>query len=165
MLLDVRCYDCPDFDPEAMTPIPKKEYIGDGKFKCPRCGHVMDLSGDTYKLRVRYKEVTEDDESYVDIELLDPHDARLDAPYNPNHNKDLTTGEALLNDMVQEADNDLVQKHRLGVFDIEVFWIWYRCSYEYDEWDMDLVVLKETEVPNGHLIRGKWHKGFKQVGL
>jgi hypothetical protein len=55
-MIDTRCYSCllPENDPSDFA---VSEYIGNGKFKCTRCGDVLDLSEKTYVVEIERKRV------------------------------------------------------------------------------------------------------------
>ena len=39
-----------------------------------------------------------------------------------------------------------LQKHKEGSFNLSVYWCWYKCSYEYEEYDLDMFIIEESEV-------------------
>ncbi|MBU0847288.1 hypothetical protein KKH23_08920 [Patescibacteria group bacterium] len=116
------------------------DYIGRGKFKCPECGLIEDLNEVIFRARLHYEEVEEEGEKYPQIRILEPFDDKRLVEF--------VYGEYTLKHSLEEDLNEmeLWENHKLGIFYSAILYNWYRCSYEYNEWDLDLEIIKEIEL-------------------
>lgn len=120
-------------------------HIGKGIFCCPKCGEKVDISDNTYKIRVRFYKKNDN----VDMKIIKPFDDRLmtsvQDKYPDRLNKDVL--EEDLYEGFPYDKNDYVLNHKIGVFDILIFWEWD--SYYTDcgtEWDLEMFIIEEKEV-------------------
>jgi len=134
----------------------KMDYVGAGKFKCPNCGFIEDMSSDVYKVRLEFKKtkgceccndgVDCGDESCLPdtlvIDILEPVDQRLLKKWDEDC--DGVIKKALEDDLRENVEE--FKYHELGIFDVELLYNYYRCSYEYEEYDMNLRIIAEKEV-------------------
>jgi hypothetical protein len=137
------CYCTFDVDTDEMKIIAGPTdmvYIGDGKWKCPKCGYIEDLSDIVYNLVIEFVEVHEEDCVYVDFKILPCSDSRILTIVN---GEDYTVQKQMEEDF---WDDGLFRNHPLGIFKINILYIWYRCSYEYNEWDVDIELISEEKI-------------------
>ena len=116
-------------------------YLGQGKYQCPKCGYIEDMSNDTYKVRLQFKKrLSKLFGPCLDVSILKPiFDERL----NKKWEKDCvgTIKDALVEDLEGEFKH-----HEEGIFDCEIVYNYYRCSYEYEEYDYNLRILAEAKI-------------------
>lgn len=139
----------------------KMTYIGDAKFKCPVCGRIDDLSKAVYKVRLEFKRIKDCKECndgtdcgdvgckpMMKIKILEPVDPRLLQKWDSACKG--TIQEALQDDLDEWANEDFESfkfvKHKEGIFDVELLYNYYRCSVEYEEYDLNLRIIAEKEL-------------------
>jgi hypothetical protein len=125
--LERECY-C-QFDPDKKACIFPMDYVGNGIFKCKKCGLEHNYSEYVYKVRVKILR--------AHPKILPPFDPRITA-----EEKGCDTIKEALEEEFLESET--FKNHKVGVFDMEVLWRVYRCSYEYNEYDLEFEVLKES---------------------
>jgi len=119
------------------TPTTTK-YLGNGKWKCPECKQTHDHSEHTYKINI---EIFMKDE-YRQIRIVVPISEKLQKPLAP---KSPLIVEAIEEDLNDEI-NKIFDNYKLGKYEIEVYWHWYKCSYEYDEYELDFYLISDKEI-------------------
>jgi hypothetical protein len=141
----------------------KMTYIGNAKFKCPKCGAEENMLSDTYKVRLQFKkdkgcaDCSKDGKDCGDakckasmtVKILEPNfDPRLLTKWEPDSTG--TIQESLQEDLDEWADEDFESfhfaSHPEGVFDVELLYNYYRTCYEYEEYDMNLRIIAEAPV-------------------
>ncbi len=139
-MLDTRCYNCGAgiesiSDSETTQYSPKfseYEYQGKGIFKCPKCGHILDLSSDTYTIKIL--RFCDEDTWELDTKILE-FDLKL-------------TGEG--KDIFEQDmyDMNAFDSITAGKYELEVLWYYYQCGgYEFpDEYDLKLEILSEEKI-------------------
>ena len=132
---------CCQIDPEdESTGIIQMEYVGNGKWKCPKCGGENDCHEIVFMMRLRFMRPNEKND-YRRIEILEPYDQRL----NEKQDKHGTT----LKDLIEEEfrESQFKEKHKLGVFDVDLLFYPYSmmtdCGTEYD---LDIDIIQEKQV-------------------
>lgn len=138
----------------------KMAYLGDAKFKCPKCGHIEDMAKDTYKIRLQFKkdkgcaDCSEGGKDCGDtkcklamtVKVIEPiFDSRLLTKWEPENTG--TIKESLQEDLDEWANENFedfrLASHPEGIFDVELLYNYYRCSYEYEEYDLTLRIIAE----------------------
>jgi late competence protein required for DNA uptake (superfamily II DNA/RNA helicase) len=150
----------------SLTPVEKPKgkaqvmmYLGDGKFKCSRCGAIEDMHSDTYKVRLEFKKAKDCEycnngvdcgeakcEPSMVVKILEPlFDSRLLTKWDSD---DLGTIKDALKTDLQEYQNeeDYFSEHKEGIFDVELLYTYFLDRYEYEEYDMNLRIIAEKEV-------------------
>ena len=122
--MDTRCYNC--FLPsDDSTDFAVNEYIGSGKFKCTRCGDILDLSEKTYVVEI--ERIIDDEKLYTTFLKLD------------NRLKDFAEPEEDIEDLFENLEE--------GKYSCDVYINWY---YVCDDWDCDTALFSSTlEQPRG----------------
>ena len=121
------------------------EHKGEGVFCCPKCNRILDISKSTYKVRLKFYKEGDD----MGIKVIEPFDKRLMIPVQEQYPKRLNK-DALEDDLSDDfpwATNDYILNHKMGIFDILMFWEWD--SYYTDcgtEWDLEMFIIEEHEV-------------------
>lgn len=124
-MIDTQCYVCIELDDtkgEWCKELPVRTYEGAGKFKCPNCGHILDLSEDTYVIYISRE--YEDGELYTDFLKMDSEFANA---YEP-----------------QQELYDILDDLPWGKYRCEVYWHWFSCC---DDWDCNTALISTEEVP------------------
>lgn len=121
---------------------------GKGNFTCPKCGAIEDYSNSFYKFRIKFEKKKENGWEYLDFAILEPMSANLkDCIEDSWGHITKTTNLEMLEEEIREGER--FKNHREGIFDIELIWYSYRCSYEYEEYETEFEVQKETEISFG----------------
>lgn len=134
-MIDTRCYNCAP-DPEYFDGEPhddtlvEMEYKGEGRFVCPECGNVLDLSNDTYKITIQ-RVYDENGELYSRELEVDP---RL---------LDRLKKSDFIADMI---DFEVFEHLPIGKYKLEVLWYYYQCGGEEPDWDVEIDILSEEEL-------------------
>ena len=120
--------------------IPKK-YVGNGTFRCPECGEEENHSDVIYKVWIQY--IRFDDDSGNDLHIIEPiTDKRLLV----KEENWWGTMKEILEEYLTQSQDEFVHKHEVGIFDCEILFFDYRCSYEYEEYETIYEMLNEVEV-------------------
>ena len=130
------CCDCTvEYSEDGMTgQETQMDYRGQGVWKCPKCGNVEDLSKSYYRIRVKIEKKKEDKFEWFENKLLEPFDPKLIA-------------EKLIEVLQEEiVEGERFENHEVGLFDFEIIWYDYRCSYEYEEYETVFDVISEQKV-------------------
>jgi len=143
MYLDTRCYDCVIIalvSPTEHDNFATYDYEGKGMFKCPRCGHIWDLSKSTYDVRLKITKHGETDDEWLEIDVVEPYDPRI--LVKPKG--ELSIKEQMEDDLVEYQEEYWDGSH--GMFDVELYFQWSSSGYYTVEWDLEIEVLKKTVV-------------------
>ena len=152
-----------DYGPDGISGSQTKmNYLGDAKFKCPNCNHIEDMQSDTYKVRLQFKKSKgcedcgddgkdcgdKDCKAYMTVKILEPiFDKRLLKKWDKECTGSIK--DALEDDLgAWDSEEGFFHlgKHPEGVFDVELLYNYYRCSHEYEEYDMNLRIIAESLV-------------------
>lgn len=116
-------------------------YLGTGKFQCPKCGRIEDMSKDTYKVRLQFIKGTSTPlGEYMCVEVLEPiFDQRLNGKWDEECTYSIK--EILMEDLEMEFEH-----HDEGIFDCEILYNYYRTTWEYEEYDYNLRILAESQI-------------------
>ncbi len=128
-MVDIRCYECcgDEFNPLRHQYYNQIDsvYIGNGKFKCPRCDNILNFELNTYHTIIA-----------VDIEgSLSTIKTTVDKEGVDTFIEDL-----------QCFDKSLLKK--AGVYDCEIYWRYFQsggCEYP-DEWDVEIEFFKTEPI-------------------
>ena len=116
--------------PEEIT---QMNYIGEGKWKCPKCATENDCHEVVYKLRLKFTKDEADD--YVKIEILESYEPRLEK----DDLKSLIETEF--------AESEFEEHHKIGVFDCDLLFNPYHLSDENGtEYYLDMFIVQEVEL-------------------
>lgn len=124
------------------------DYIGNGVWKCPKCGTIEDNhKNDVYKIRMKFEKQTYPDKS-VELKkiLIEPFDPKLLVKLKNSDGSDTKT---ILKEILEEeiVEGEHFENHEEGTFIIEILWYSYRCSYEYEEYDTVFEIISEIKKP------------------
>lgn len=126
------------------------DYLGNGKFKCPKCKTICDESKHIYNLRIKFTKCKDESEDYIMAKIIPPFDKRIIKKMHADNPKDNRTIKDCIEDDFRdelEFSEGIFTGHKEGVFDCDILWLWYPCGgYDYDEWDLDLELIQEKEV-------------------
>lgn len=143
------------------------EYKGNGIYECPKCHAKEDMSRDTYKVRLLFRKTKGCEDCSEDgkdcgntkckpsmmVKLLEPFDKRLLGKWDTD-----STGiikEALEDDLKEWGSEEgffNLGRHKEGLFDVELLYNYYRCSYEYEEYDLNLRIIAEEKVHDSPFV-------------
>jgi len=119
-MIDTKCYSC--FETEnGPSDIAETEYIGSGKFKCIRCGDILDLSEKTYVVEI--ERIIDDGKLFTTFLKLDD---RL---------KDFAEPEEDIEDLFKSLDK--------GKYRCEVYINWYPVC---DDWDVNVALFESRKM-------------------
>jgi hypothetical protein len=140
------CY-C-DFKNGADSKITRMNYQGEGKFKCPKCGHIENFSECIYTITLKYEQKVDEDYSWVEASIIEPYDKRLDVVAEGYEKSGKTLRKIIEEEILEDG---FALKHELGVFTTDLLYNWHNdYSPEYgDSWDLDLEIITEK------LLEGK----------
>jgi hypothetical protein len=132
-MLDTRCYACAEnirTEQNMNGKLAEKVYQGNGIFKCPWCGDILNLSKDTYKIKI--ERLYEEDTLYTEFLELDPKLNNEDSQY------------AFKLDM---DELDIFENISIGKYELEILWYYFECGgFEGEEWDVKIEILSEEEL-------------------
>lgn len=130
-MLNTQCYECAKDTNEVIDElgiskmdIVDRVYMGNGKFRCPRCGHILNAESNTYHTIFS-----------IDFE----GNLSIIKTTVPRNNLD-----AFIEDLQCEQDLYHTIPKEPGVYDAEIYCHYYHCGgYEYpDEWDCEIIFFK-----------------------
>ena len=118
-------------------------YHGQGVWQCPECGLISDYSDRVYQLVLEYL-YDEEDECLI-VKPIE-YDERLnESPSSEYPNYKFI--DSIMEDIREGGgwSYNGIEGHSIGIFKTEVYWYYYRCSYEYEEYDLDMYILSEEK--------------------
>lgn len=125
-MLDTRCYACAT----KFNTFVRYEHQVKGIFKCPRCGDILDLSKDTYTIKIlRFYDIYGELETKI---------LKLDPKFKAD-------GKDIFEQDMYEMD--MFDNIPVGKYELEVLWYYYKCGDMYgEEWDIEMEILSEEEI-------------------
>ena len=131
------------FKDDADSKIICMEYLGNGKYKCPKCNNIEDFSGIIYTVTLKYEKKIDEDYEWIEASIIKPYDKRLNGKLFEDSKK--TIKENIENDMLEY---EFALEHDMGVFTTDVLYNWHNdYSPEYgNSWDLDLEIIKEEKI-------------------
>jgi hypothetical protein len=119
-------------------------YIGDGIWKCPDCGHEDDEHiDDIFKARVRVYFEEYKSKKYLCAEIIPPFNDKLTNPIDEDTTE---TGKECLEEFLNDNCYGAIRGHAEGVFDMEVLFYDYATGGDGGEREVVIEVCKETPV-------------------
>jgi len=132
---------------EITTGPTKMNHEGNGIFKCPACKTIHDKSKAYFKIRVKIWYPYPDCDN-VRATIIEPYNKRL-LENSSGDEKITISWKYTLQEEITECEH--FEKHKLGVFDMEVIFFGYECGgYDCREYETLFDVIKEVEVKNGN---------------
>ena len=116
---------------------------GEGVWQCPACATIFDHSDIVFKVIITYSIEMDDDEESYEIKL-ETDDARLHEAPDKKY-PDSTNIKFMLDDIYDGIASGDIQFHE-GKYETLILWNWYRCSYEYDEYDLEMAIVSEKKM-------------------
>jgi len=153
-------YECEctvDYSEKGISGSPTScHYHGSGVWQCPECGELRDFSDRTHLLTLEYfKEGDDADyatpEDNIHVRAIDFEDRLNDGTRDSNG---LPVGVKSIMDDIRDGGGwayEGIGGHELGFFKTEVYWYWYRCSYEYQEYELDMMIITEDKLDEAYL--------------
>ena len=140
----MECECTVDYGSDIDEPIKGKptdmDYKGNGIWICPACERKEDLSEIVFNVRLQFIKI----DGYTEIHIIEPFDKRLMIPIVEKYPDRLKK-----DGMEDDLNEDFRDDHELGIFDCEILYNWYRCSYEYEEYDLEMFIITEKKVVTG----------------
>ena len=126
---------------------------GKGNFICPKCGAIEDYSKSFYTFRIQFTKKKDKGNEYLDFQILEPMTPKLkEFIEDTGGHVTKSTEKDMLEEEISEGER--FKNHVEGIFDIELIWYSYRCSYEYEEYETEFHVIKETKATVGSENKG-----------
>lgn len=149
--LDTSHCDCTvEYATEEITGRATKCYYhGQGVWQCPECTKIYDHSDVVYQVLITYSKTFDEDgeiEEFFEIEI-ETEDERLHNAPNSKY-PDSTNLKSLKDDLYDAISSEEI-KIKEGKFKTEIYWNWYRSSYEYEEYDLDMFIISEEKITDG----------------
>lgn len=118
-------------------------YHGSGVWQCPECAKIKDYSGIIYAVIINYILDTNEDGECIEIEI-ETDDPRLHEAPDPKY-PDSTNLKCMIDDIYDELASGGIAVQN-GKYKTDILWNWYRCSYEYEEYDLEIAIVSEEKM-------------------
>jgi hypothetical protein len=156
--IDARCFQCftSDIKDHTKDKFNTLAYQGKGIHKCSNCGEILDLSRNTYNIRIKATvdpDCATDPKPWIDFEIIEPFDSRIvdhvaKDEYDPKKPQEINK-KLLLEEMHENQEE--WWDNSSGIFDVELYYCWSSSGYYMVEWDLDMIALKKTTIDSDTL--------------